>query len=243
LENTINKLKIIPINKYSNIFETVVPTKNTIPNWYKKSDLKIPLEKRTVDSNLNIYNPNATNFTYKACVPFLDAMTSGYSIVTTDDIEIVQVDGFTRILWKDISKELISTHNDFQWTGLICPEGYDQILYKFENEIAINTPNGYSSMFTHPINRFDLPFLSISGIVDTDKYPMPVHIPFFLKKGYSGIIQAGTPICQIFPFKREEWKKQDIEYSKEYSVRSKKSLFSKIVRSYKSQFWSKKTYI
>ena len=43
-------------------------------------------------------------------------------------------------------------------------------------------------------------------MVDTDKYPIPVHFPFLLKKNFEGLIKQGTPIIQVIPFKRESWK-------------------------------------
>jgi hypothetical protein len=70
---------------------------------------------------------------------------------------------------------------------------------------CIKTPKGYSSVFTHPINRPDLPFYTLGGVIDTDKWGEAGSHPFLLKKGWEGIIPAGTPIIQIIPFKREGW--------------------------------------
>jgi hypothetical protein len=59
---------------------------------------------------------------------------------------------------------------------------------------------------THPLNRFDLPFTTTSGIVDSDKFFAPGNVPFFIKEGFSGIIPEGTPFLQLIPIKRATWK-------------------------------------
>ena len=70
----------------------------------------------------------------------------------------------------------------------------------------IKTPPGYSVLFTHPMNWHYLPFYSLSGVVDTDTYTMPVLFPFMMKNNFEGIIPKGTPVIQIIPFKRDDWK-------------------------------------
>jgi hypothetical protein len=65
------------------------------------------------------------------------------------------------------------------------------------------------------MNRFDLPFLNTTGIIDNDVTHLSGNVPFFLIKGWTGTIPAGTPYIQIFPFKREDWK---AEYVKEDSA-------------------------
>ena len=97
-------------------------------------------------------------------------------------------------------------------------------------------------MFTHPHNRFDLPFYTISGIVDTDKYPFSVQFPFFIKENFTGIIKAGTPVAQITFFKRNKWFKTIKKYN-EYNLKKERFKFlSNIERSYKNLFWQRKDY-
>jgi hypothetical protein len=41
-------------------------------------------------------------------------------------------------------------------------------------------------------------------------------MPFFMIKGFSGVIPAGTPYSQILPFKREHWESEvDVSISYE----------------------------
>jgi len=76
-------------------------------------------------------------------------------------------------------------------------------------------PEGYSALYSQPFNRFELPFLTTSGIIDNDKVKLPGTMPFFIIKGFSGVIPAGTPYAQILPFKRENWE-SEIDASIDY---------------------------
>jgi hypothetical protein len=107
---------------------------------------------------------------------------------------------------------------------------------------SIKTPNGYSSLFTHPINRIDLPFYTLGGIVDTDKWGEAGNHPFVFKNGWEGIIPKGTPYAQIIPFKRDNWEsiiKPELHGYHEKNIRKRDS----ILRGwYKKNAWSTKRY-
>ena len=83
-------------------------------------------------------------------------------------------------------------------------------------DFSLKTPKGYSVLFCHPLNRFELPFQTFSGVVETDEYNQGTHFPFYIKKLNVGeiiIIKKGTPIVQIIPFKRENWKIMHMPFS------------------------------
>ena len=111
---------------------------------------------------------------------------------------------------------------------------------------GIQTPEGYSSLYLTPMNRFDLPFINTSGIIDTDKVSMPGSLPFFLIEGWVGIIPAGTPYAQIIPFKRENW------YSS-LKIDKAGDIYDRIIKTrnifrkpnggiYKDKFWERREY-
>ena len=59
------------------------PSKNLIPNWYKK------ISKYTKGENkLAVYRNGGTNNGVKGCTSFLDILTFGYMITTHCDIMI-----------------------------------------------------------------------------------------------------------------------------------------------------------
>ena len=43
------------------------------------------------------------------------------------------------------------------------------------------------------------------GVIDTDTLNTGSNAPFVLRKNFAGLIPKGTPMFQIFPFKRESW--------------------------------------
>ena len=59
-------------------------------------------------------------------------------------------------------------------------------------------------MITHPLNRYDLPFITSSGIVD-ETVSWAGTFSFWVKENFEGIIPYGTPMAQIIPFKRDSW--------------------------------------
>jgi hypothetical protein len=76
-------------------------------------------------------------------------------------------------------------------------------------------------------------------------YELGVEFPFQLLNTIDKdifILEKGTPICQVIPFKREDWDSEAVEFDEEANKKNGFKLKSKIVRSYKSQFWQKKTY-
>lgn len=232
------ELRIVPWAENAKEFLNIVPASEFIPDWYKESPLTIPGST----THLNLANSHATNSTYKKCTPFFDAMSIGYIVFLTADIEILRKqDGMPYVMWRT-DRTIITEHDNGQWGGLPVPDGYSPFVYKWHNDFSIYTPKDYSLLFTQPINRFDLPFQSITGVVDCDSYKLNVQFPFFIKNTFSGIIEKGTPITQIIPIKREPWKRTVEDYNEKIVNLNQERYYSTIKRSYKKNHWSKKDY-
>lgn len=60
-------------------------------------------------------------------------------------------------------------------------------------------------LFMHPANRFDLPFTTLTGMVDCDSYhDLFVNIPArWSDPAFRGVLKRGTPIAQCIPVRRE----------------------------------------
>jgi hypothetical protein len=192
------EIEFIAVNNVSNdTFDKPQKTSSLIPEWYKKQS-KFTNGKMEVGDNGN------PNHTIKACMPIFDMMTAGYTITLPAD---VYFDGSGQIKWSTDLLSAIESHSKDQFSHLSIPEGYEQnIAFKFIQPWIIKTPPGYSTMFIHPTYVPDLPFYTLPAIVDTDKHPIMVNFPFFIKENFSGVIPYGTPIVQAIPFKRENWK-------------------------------------
>ena len=149
--------------------------------------------------------------TVKRCPPFVDAMTTGFLIPLICDVRVENGE-FT---WdhdlppgggSGFARSPIGFHDASQVTGTPLFEA-DRFLIKFLNVWTIEAPPGYSLLFTHPVNRFDLPFTTLTGLVDCDQYHDAwIHFPArWHDEGFSGVLPKGTPVAQCFPIKRESW--------------------------------------
>jgi hypothetical protein len=80
-------------------------------------------------------------------------------------------------------------------------------VIKFNNFWTIETPPGYSLLITHPINRHDLPFMTLTGLIDTDLYKDNfINFPArWRDPSFRGVLPKGTPVAQCIPVKRELW--------------------------------------
>jgi hypothetical protein len=206
----------------------IEPAKLNIPDWYRKIS-------RYLDGNNKprLYSGGGTNAGVKTCVPFLDAITSGYVVKLHTDLIIE--DG--TITWSHHIAPL-SPRNAMISGQIPSIPGYTPFTSAWELFYCMKLPKGYSAIFTQPYNRFDLPFMASTGIMDLDTGIGPGAVPFAVKEGFNGTIPAGTPIVQIIPFKREDWK---LDYS-EKPIEIFWNPRSSVVGWYKKNLWKKKKY-
>ena len=137
---------------------------------------------------------------------FYDALTAGYQILTNQDIAVEIINGVPNYSWRQPGVQFVEVSRRTTEMGVPAPAGYSNEHFAWQQPFSLKTPKGYSVLICHPMNRFDLPFMTTSGIVDADGGMQYGSIPFFAKDGWEGIIPAGTPIAQVIPFKRDSWK-------------------------------------
>ena len=88
----------------------------------------------------------------------------------------------------------------------MCGEARDgQAAIKFNSFWTIELEAGWSLFATHPVNRDDLPFHLISGLVDADRFhDGGINFPAIWKDpDFSGVLTKGTPVAQCFAVPRE----------------------------------------
>jgi hypothetical protein len=216
-------------------------SKKYIPSWYKKLS---KFHKSNSISKLHPVNDRGTDgsaASTKLCMPFFDALTSGYMYTLDYDLHIKQdKNGFPVLSWEGdnmiVDKRLM--------IDVPVPTYHHPMHYGWKVNWYSETPKGYSLLITHPLNRHDLPFTTMSGIIDADLWHTPVFTSFFLKKNFIGIIPKGTPIFQMIPIKREEWS-LEIDYSnkniEENQIKDEKRR-SLIYAYYKNIIWQRKQY-
>jgi len=179
-----------------------------IPNWWRQ------IAPHTSISGID----NVP--TVKQCPPTIDIFSSGYLIFTQCDM-FFNEEGFFEYSYPE---KIVERWYKEQTEGLVFNDGYSEYVYKFINRWIVQTPEGWSSLFIHPPAFPDLPFITIPGIVDTDKLTTDINPPFRMKSGWTGTIKAGTPIAQIIPIKRSEWSSSVETMSDEEFLNNQKEL-------------------
>ena len=120
--------------------------------------------------------------TVKKCPPFIDAMTHGFLIPLPVDL-LVRDGEFS---WNfEVPSGFVSGYgirrSGFTISRQIAGTPFfdeDRFIIKFNNFWTIEAPPGYSIFFTHPVNRADLPFTTLTGLVDCDNFhDSPVNFP------------------------------------------------------------------
>ena len=215
---------------FTSITESPKPAKNFIPEDYKKLS-------NYIDNDLR--SP-----TVKKCMPFLDALSSGYIIPLIQDYIITLTkkgpkDEEINILGKIGERD---SHPHIQ-----LPKNYQDSsrpLGKFVNKWYIKTPPGYSCLFIHPLNQPKKDYELAAGVVDTDTYDRGIKFPYFIRKHFTEqkaqiFLKKGAPMVQVIPFKRESWTSW-VGIDKKFG--DSPTGFGLLIDVYKQTFWHKKKY-
>lgn len=237
MANTITFSTPIPLN--TKALDKPIPIKLNIPEWYKK------------------LNHEHTKQTVKGCMPFLDTLTTGYLLKVPQDIKLgmaaLDLEGNPIVSYKysfknnkfDINMN-VDGHPEFHGPDQLkgsefVSKNNGRAFAKILNPWHIQTPKGYSCLFTPPLNNHTLPWSIIPGIVDTDTYEEYVNFPLIIdaerikNRNKDILIEKGTPYVQIIPYKKESWQMKIKE--------RKKGIMGaypfKLLNSYKSIFWNK----
>ena len=147
--------------------------------------------------------------TVKQCPPFVDAMCHGFMIPLPCDVHARG--GVLSWDWQHPELRIaahprspISFHVPEQVTGTpIFKAG--TVIVKFNSFWTIELEPGYALFATHPINRADLPFRLLTGLVDCDLFKdVGVLFPaVWTDPNFEGTLARGTPVAQCFPVSRQ----------------------------------------
>ncbi len=169
-----------------------LPAKQVLPDWFRKIPAVDKSHLTATDNGLTV----------KRCMPFLDAMMTGWILPLAATVRLeVKDSGRTVNAGWEFDKVMVSNHNPHQVAG--SPSD-PRPPCKFHNYWTIQTPPGWSCLFVQPLNRGESRFQIFSGVVDTDSYQSLIHFPF-VATAPDGVhvIEKGTPIVQVIPFKRD----------------------------------------
>ena len=175
-----------------------VPAAEAIPGWLRAMPSEVPAE--LLDG--------ASVRTVKHCPPFVDALSLGIMLPLVCDVTVEN--GELSWDWDPppvganlFSRAPVGLHLPEQGQGAAYGLDPDRFVLKFMNFWTIEAPEGWSVLFTHPANRLDLPFTTLTGVVDCDRFKSGlVHFPAVLDPGFEGVIPKGTPVAQAIPVPR-----------------------------------------
>jgi hypothetical protein len=216
------------------------PATQAVPDWWKAMTPYSKTEDNPKGNKLIVRN-FASNAGPKKCVPMLDAITSGYIIPLWADVQVTNVGDNKSITWR-VGQNVFEEHG-FQAREVQTPVGYNSQVFKFVNKWRIITPKGYSCLITQPFGYRQTGVQAIPAVIDTDRNSLEIVPPVWFANDFEGILEKGTPIVQVIPFKRSDWK-AEYSYLKdgEYKKLEDKSFNGTIVNHYMKKIWSKKTY-
>jgi hypothetical protein len=175
-----------------------VPAKAMLPDWLRLMAPRAasPVHQRNIR-------------TLKQCPPFVDAMTHGFMLLLPCDVT-VKAGQFS---WNWTLPTLtvpghprapLSFHVPEQLAGSPLAQGARSAV-KFNSFWTVELDPGWSLMAVHPVNRDDLPFRLVTGLVDADRFnDVGINFPaVWIDPAFEGVLQRGTPVAQCYPVPRE----------------------------------------
>jgi hypothetical protein len=236
------KIKFIATDEYAwNTFLKPYPASQSVPDWWRNMT-PYDVSPDNPEGKKLIVRDRTANATFKKCTPMLDALTSGYIVPLFADVQVTHETEGPSITWKVIGRNVFEIHGQSS-RQVPTPPGYANLVYKYMNAWIPKTPPGYSVMITSPFGYQDLPFKCIPAIIDSDKSTLEIVAPMWLKADFQGVVEKGTPLMQITPFKRDDWKSEFGYYKNGHYLEVEDANFGgTMVNHYIKNHWSKKSY-
>ena len=203
------------------------PAARHLPEWLRQMPAHVPSAEQTP--------------TVKNCMPFLEAMTAGYLIPVPTDITItLELVGNLRVDVAGFDVPLVDVHSGDQLLG--APYSTTPVV-KFRTPWLIRTPPGYSTLVLPPLNRFEIPFLPLAGLVETDTYYRQIAFPTLctMALGQQVKLTKGTPLVQVIPVPRDAWSSQVGPCDPEAN-RAQDDHWDANHHMYREQHWQKKSF-
>jgi len=237
--NKITFLQAYPL--LADIFPLPEPGSKSVPDWWRS-------QPSIIGENPHTPEQGVLKLTVKKCQAFFDAMSTGYILKVPVDIYIDTTDNKIDIQlpveMERFKNELLSRHSMEQVSSMPFDKNiYCEIILRIHPTWMVKTPKGYSTLFMNPMHQAPTPLNAVEAVVDTDNLWSDGHLSFLVQKNFKGILKQGTPLVQVFPFKREEW---EMEVDKDFD-QAKTNLQRSMVRStfqngYRLKYWVKKTF-
>jgi hypothetical protein len=176
-----------------------VPARAALPDWLRAMAPRVPSpvhgrEIRTV----------------KQCPPFVDAMSHGFVLPLPCDVRVERGMKFSwdwplpALAVQGHPRAPLSFHVPEQIAGTPLAHG-TRAAIKFNCFWTIALEEGWSLLAMHPVNRGDLPFRLVTGLVDADRFnEVGINFPaVWIDPAFEGVLPKGMPVAQCCVVPRE----------------------------------------
>jgi len=217
------------------------PASLHLPQWYSRME-------SYKSGGPDLEQGSISNGTVKRCIPFRDALSFGY-------VAVLHCDLFVNVISTNENEYGIEYQYAFEPPPIVVREysanfsptlddSYAPIEMAWLVRWSINTEKNSSVLITHPLNRFDLPFTTSSGVIDSDSGFLTnvSAAPFYVRKGFSGVIPCGTPMFQVIPFERQAYKHEIRELTQLETYKRKHKWQKYFSGGYKREHHAKKRF-
>jgi hypothetical protein len=200
------------------------PASEYTPKWYKDIPMFLGDDGPVFDAS-----ETASNITVRGCGPFGDTFKMGWIQESWGDIYIKPDPTNPDMPEHHFRRPMMGKARDR--AAFTIPAHFYPVEFVLYTPWMAKLPEGYSMLVTSPMNHMELPFFVPSGIIDADKFfhTRFGNLPFYVYKGFKGLIPMGTPMFQMIPIKRDAWDRTSTTWD-ENEVMSRHALMG-------SQFW------
>lgn len=205
--------------------ERPIPAHKMLPDWWKNMP-----HYSTIEQTMQL--TPSPNVTVKRCLSALDGLAAGYYVTLWADLKVNYSEETGTYLQWNTDQDMFHIWSPTQVSNYELPEGFRQPVFKYMYGWTIKTPPGWSCLILPPVAYPNQPFRAISGVVDTDKLDTDINTPIVFKEGFEGIIEKGTPMFQVIPIKRSNWKSDFVLGKPQELYYNQERLRTKIVSYY-----------
>lgn len=163
-----------------------VPSRKDIPDWYKALSARVD----TAD---------IIDTTAKMCMPFNDAIKLGWLLRSPTRISFTSSGDVVVADESEVDVEKINEYKEPSSGN----SKFRSPTHLLTLNWSVSTPDGYSTLFTHPLNREIESYRSISKMVETDGDESQVTVPIYVD-GDGMTIDENDLLYQLIPIKRND---------------------------------------
>jgi hypothetical protein len=234
-------IQFYTLDRFEGLVPEPYPSYKKIPSWFSNTEIisrksKCPFrflhgETQNIDKKTNI----------SGCPGVIDFLSTGYVVPAWNNFAFRNDNGRLYVNWEHNFHEKYNLHeNKEQISGFNDTEKakYDGFS-KIDSPWYVKTSPGISIMYTHPLWHREKRFTTVTGIMHTDQFPMPIKWFFEwnteIEDDMSSdilpqeqIVTIGTPLFLIIPFVREKFT-SEVKYLEERELSilgHKTSIFS-----------------